>query len=527
MKRKLSHGFAPSWVSLFVIAIGAICTSFTAAAEPPTGVLDLSLRSRAPIDTSENNQFRVAFSPTQWRADQTAIIICDMWDKHWCPAASARVEEIAPRINQFVAASRERGVLVIHAPSDCMEFYADHPARKRAQATSKVVKLPEGIDSWCTSIPAEEKGKYPIDQSDGGCDSENPPKSFKAWSRQIAAIGIDDSRDYISASGSEIWSILAERGIENVMLCGVHTNMCVLGRPFGLRNMSRFGKNTVLVRDLTDTMYNPKAWPYVNHFRGTHLIVEHIEKYVASTITSDQVLGDAPFRFKDDPRPRIVIAVSEPEYKTDKTLPVFAAEVLETKLGYDCAVLQGDPQKHQLPGLNEALKDADLLLISIRRQALPAGHLAAIRRHLADGKPLVGIRTASHAFDSRGKGPEGTEQWPNFDPEVLGGNYTGHFGNTDAPAVSLAEGASAHPILKDVTLPFASKGSLYKTRPLAKSATPLLMGKIVKSEPEPVAWTNTHGRSRIFYTSLGHEDDFKDASFVRLLANAVEWCLAK
>jgi type 1 glutamine amidotransferase len=303
--------------------------------------------------------------------------------------------------------------------------------------------------------------------------------------------------------------------------------MCVLGRPFGLRQMSRFGKNTVLVRDLTDTMYNPKAWPYVNHFRGTHLIVEHIEKYVCGTITSDQVLGDAPFRFKGDVRPRIVIAISEPEYQTDKTLPVFAAETLETQLGYDCAVLQGDPQKHQRPGLSEALDDADLVLISIRRQALPAGHLAAIRRHLAAGKALIGIRTASHAFDSRGKGGEGTDQWPKFDPEVLGGNYTGHFGQTDAPQVTLAESASGHPILKDVTLPFTSGGSLYRTRPLAKSATSLLMGKIAKAEPEPVAWTNTYGGSRIFYTSLGHESDFKDASFVRLLANAVEWCLAK
>jgi type 1 glutamine amidotransferase len=53
------------------------------------------------------------------------------------------------------------------------------------------------------------------------------------------------------------------------------------------------------------------------------------------------------------------------------------------------------------------------------------------------------------------------------------------------------------------------------------------MGKIAKAEPEPVAWTNTYGKSRIFYTSLGHADDFNDPSFVRLLSNAVEWCLAK
>ena len=260
------------------------------------GKLDLTLRRRTADEENQGN-FRVEFNRAEWQAGETAVIICDMWDKHWCPTASTRVEELAPRIDEFVAACRERGVVIIHAPSECMDFYASHPARKRALSVPKVAARPEGIESWCRSIPAEEKGKYPIDQSDGGCDGENPPKSFQAWRRQIEAIKIDGQRDYISANGSEIWSICDERGIKNVMLLGVHTNMCVLGRPFGLRNMSRFGKNTVLVRDLTDTMYNPKAWPYVNHFRGTQLIVEHIEKYVCATITSDQVLGGAPFRF--------------------------------------------------------------------------------------------------------------------------------------------------------------------------------------------------------------------------------------
>jgi hypothetical protein len=86
------------------------------------------------------------------------------------------------------------------------------------------------------------------------------------------------------------------------MIMGVHTNMCVLGRPFGLRNMARYGKNVVLVRDLTDTMYNPKSWPYVDHFTGTDLIIEHIEKYVCPTITSTVLTGRAPFRFQADNR---------------------------------------------------------------------------------------------------------------------------------------------------------------------------------------------------------------------------------
>jgi hypothetical protein len=116
------------------------------------------------------------------------------------------------------------------------------------------------------------------------------------WKRQIDAITIRDE-DAVSDSGVEIWNLLTDQGIKNVMLLGVHTNMCVLGRPFGLRQMSKNGKNTVLVRDLTDTMYNPAKAPYVSHFEGTARIVEHIEKFVCPTITSDQIIGGNPFRF--------------------------------------------------------------------------------------------------------------------------------------------------------------------------------------------------------------------------------------
>ena len=96
---------------------------------------------------------------------------------------------------------------------------------------------------------------------------------------------------------------MKERGIRNVLVLGVHENMCVLGRPFSIRQMVMQGMNVLLVRDLTDTMYNPKMKPYVDHFTGTDLVCEHIEKYWCPTITSDQVLGGKPFRFAKDQRP--------------------------------------------------------------------------------------------------------------------------------------------------------------------------------------------------------------------------------
>ncbi len=122
------------------------------------------------------------------------------------------------------------------------------------------------------------------------------------WKAETDLLTIDPDADMISDRGEEIWSILEARGIGHVILMGVHTNMCVLGRPFGLRQLVRNGKDAVLMRDLTDTIYSPERAPYVGHFAGTELIVEHIEKYVCPTITSDQFLGGAPFKFRGDAR---------------------------------------------------------------------------------------------------------------------------------------------------------------------------------------------------------------------------------
>jgi nicotinamidase-related amidase len=268
----------------------------------------LTLRSRAEKD----GKHEVATKAEKWPARETAVIVCDVWDAHHCLNAVRREEEMLPRMEEFLKTARAKGAFIIHAPSGCMDAYRDHPARKRAQAAPKAKELPKEIEKWCYKIPAEEKGKYPIDQTDGGEDDD--PKEHAEWHAKLAAMGRNPKApwksqhagititndDAISDSGVEIWNLLTERKIDRVMLVGVHTNMCVLGRPFGLRQMSKNGKNVVLVRDLTDTMYNPKKAPYVSHFEGTRLIVEHIEKYVCPTITSDQLVGGSEFKFKGD-----------------------------------------------------------------------------------------------------------------------------------------------------------------------------------------------------------------------------------
>jgi nicotinamidase-related amidase len=284
-----------------------------ASVEAADRSLKLVLRDRRPA-AEDADRFEVRERSERWDPRKTAIIVCDMWDLHHCKRAVDRVREMAPRMNEVIARARERGVLIIHAPSECMAPYENTPMRRRARNAPPARNLPRDIASWCDRIPAEEKGRYPIDQSDGGEDDEAAEHARWAayltslgrnprapWKKEIDVLEIKD-QDAISDSGVEIWNLLEERGISNVMLMGVHANMCVLGRPFGLRQMARNGKHVVLMRDLTDTMYNPARWPHVSHFEGTERIIEHIEKFVCPTITSEQILGGKSFRFKNDDR---------------------------------------------------------------------------------------------------------------------------------------------------------------------------------------------------------------------------------
>jgi hypothetical protein len=142
----------------------------------------------------------------------------------------------------------------------------------------------------------------PIDDSDMGCSCAGTKCTIReAWTRENPVLEIA-AEDAITDDGQETWNLLTERGIDNVILCGVHLNMCVLGRPFGIRQMVRLGKNVALMRDMTDTMYNPERPPGVSHFEGTDLVIQHTEMYWCPSFTSSAITGKPPFRFHEDTR---------------------------------------------------------------------------------------------------------------------------------------------------------------------------------------------------------------------------------
>lgn len=212
--------------------------------------------------------------------------------------------------------------------------------------------------------------------------------------------------------------------------------------------------------------------------------------------------------------PTIVLVSGEDEYHSAETLPTFA-KFLETNYSFKTVYLQRQPKPDTFAGL-DALDRADLLIVFARRMTLPDEQLKQFQKYFESGRPVIGLRTASHAFQT----------WLVFDKQVLGGNYQNHYRKDFLPKVAVDPAAKSHAILKGVPETFASAGSLYRNSPLQTNTMLLLIGTI-PDHTEPVAWTHNYKGARVFYTSLGHSDDFKDSAFRQLLVNAIHWALNK
>ncbi|MGD9719876.1 MAG: ThuA domain-containing protein [Pirellulales bacterium] len=217
------------------------------------------------------------------------------------------------------------------------------------------------------------------------------------------------------------------------------------------------------------------------------------------------------FVYAVDAQPlRVCLVSGSLEYKSNESLAGFQ-KYLEANYPVRCsrAFIVGEDEAH-LPGL-ENLDDCDVMLLFTRRLKLSGDDLERIKKYCTSGRPIVGVRTASHAIQS----------WLELDKEVLGGNYKGHYDNDLATDVTILESARTHPLLAGVT-PFRSAGSLYKNQGLADDVEVLMTGTIPE-HTEPITWTRNYRNARVFYTSLGHPQDFTEESFRRLLTNALFW----
>jgi len=211
---------------------------------------------------------------------------------------------------------------------------------------------------------------------------------------------------------------------------------------------------------------------------------------------------------------RIHFISGSAEYKSEESLGVLQRLLEKEFSNVAVTASWGRDKGKDLPGI-EAMANADVAIIFSRRIDLPENQLAFIRHHIQAEKPMIGIRTASHAFQNF-----------DIDANVFGGSYSGH-GKDEPVVVSIAEGAGIHPILKGLEglEGWNRAGKLYYNRKLGEKTTLLLSGVGQKSNlREPLAWTNTYGNSGLaFYTSLGWSADFENRDFIKMLINAIQW----
>ena len=214
----------------------------------------------------------------------------------------------------------------------------------------------------------------------------------------------------------------------------------------------------------------------------------------------------------DDDALHIHMISGSREYQSEPSLRDFKLLLEQEYDGVQVTASWGEDAGSDLPDI-ELLGDADLMLVFTRRMELPEEQLRYIIRHVEGGKPVLGIRTASHAFQG----------FLELDSRVFGGDYDGH-GDDEPVRLSLADNALDHPIMENVDL-WDRPGKIYHNPDLGPNTRVLIYGEGLESGiHEPVAWTNVYDQNgRAFYTSMGLPADFESENFIRLLINAISW----
>jgi type 1 glutamine amidotransferase len=235
--------------------------------------------------------------------------------------------------------------------------------------------------------------------------------------------------------------------------------------------------------------------------------------------------------------PHVVFVTGDDEYRSEITMPMIAA-ILEARHGFRTSVAKALPRpqtKDHIEGL-EALETADLMVVFTRFRALPDAQLKRILSYVDSGKPMVGLRTATHAFLY----PEGSPHQSlndGFGRDIFGQKWITHHGHRSSTDVRIHDASRTHPVLQGVR-PFHARSWLYHVTPLAgDDNTVLLDGTAIDSEKagreqefpptQPVAWTRQYKGARVFFTTLGHPSDFDQESMRRLLVNGIYWALGR
>ena len=268
--------------------------------------------------------------------------------------------------------------------------------------------------------------------------------------------------------------------------------------------------------------------------------------------------GEGPGRGK-----QIVLVGGDEEYRSEESLPQLA-KILSKYHGFQCTVLFAlDPKtgeinpdvNNHIPGL-EALKTADLMIIATRFRNLPDDQMQHIVDYVESGRPVMGLRTATHSFNIPAGKKFSKYSWntddksyeQGFGRQVLGETWISHHGNHGSQSTRgiIVKGQEKHPILtgiKDGEI--WGPTDVYGVRlPLPGDSTPLVLGQVVQgmkpTDPAvegaqnqpmmPVVWTKSYTsgsgkKARVLTTTMGSSTDLENEGLRRLLVNATLWCV--
>ncbi len=206
------------------------------------------------------------------------VIAVDVWNYHWCKTATMRVDAFIPRMNKALDAARSLGITVMLCPSDVVDNYVGYPQREVIFTLPKV-SVPNPVNVTCPPVP---------DAGGCACGRERCAVNY-GWDRMHPGLRIADG-DLMPDTQQEVYAICQQRGLTHLIYVGFHTQVCLLGKPMGLKAMKSAGLNCVLARDMTDAHpgYDPARnfTPDLN----TEQVIEHFEKHLAPTISFQEEL---------------------------------------------------------------------------------------------------------------------------------------------------------------------------------------------------------------------------------------------
>jgi type 1 glutamine amidotransferase len=266
--------------------------------------------------------------------------------------------------------------------------------------------------------------------------------------------------------------------------------------------------------------------------------------------------GEGPGKGK-----HVVLISGDEEYRSEEALPQLG-KILAKHHGFKCTVLfainkgsgEIDPNAgDNIPG-TEALRTADLMIVALRFRHLPAEQMKPIDEYVNSGKPIIGLRTATHSFDNKGDDPYARYGWTSkvpgwekgFGKQVLGETWVNHHGShgKESTRGRVAPGQEKNPIVKGCEDIWGPTDVYTVNLPLPGDSTPLILGQVLRGmKPEdppvegkkndplmPVAWTKSWApaegkKARIFTTTMGSSTDLECEGLRRLLVNASYWCL--